>query len=126
MVHIVGGGEDFGLVDIVDANGFEDLNQGLSVLVIFVLTDGVRGGGSWLGSLSYLALNKVSNTSLGHDRDRHGFHDLLDHTRVRHARNTPVGSDISRHTLKSHDSGSTGLFRNTGLSNLSDPFLSSL
>lgn len=44
MVHIVGGGEDFGLVDIVDANGFEDLNQGLSVLVIFVLTDGVRGG----------------------------------------------------------------------------------
>lgn len=49
MVHIIGGGEDFGLVDVVDTNGFEDLNQGLSVLVIFVLTDGVAPGGGGPG-----------------------------------------------------------------------------
>lgn len=73
----------------------------------------------WYSSIreinSYLALNKVSNTSLGHDGDGHCVHDILDHVRVRHARHATLDSDIGRNPFEGHDSGSTSLFGNTGL-----------
>jgi hypothetical protein len=50
VVDVVGGREHLGLVDVVDAQRLEDLR-----------------------------LHKVANPGLGHDRDRDGRLDLLDH-----------------------------------------------
>ena len=57
----------------------------------------------------------MSNTGLGHDGNGDGLHDLLDHSGVRHASHTPVGSDIGGHPLESHNGGGTGFLSNAGL-----------
>jgi hypothetical protein len=81
VVDGVGGGEDLALVDVVDANGLQDL-----------------------------ALDNVTDAGLGHDWDGDGVHDLLDHGRVGHASNTALGANVGGHTLEGHDGAGTGLF----------------
>lgn len=86
VVDGVGGGKDLGLVDVVDANGLENL-----------------------------ALNDVTNTGLGHNGDGDGVHDLLDHAGVRHAGDTAVLANVGRNALKCHNGAGTGLLSDTGL-----------
>jgi hypothetical protein len=69
VVVVVGRREDLALVDVVDVDRLE-----------------------------YLGLHKVTNAHLGHDRDRHRLHDLLDHRRVAHARHAAVPPDVRRHS----------------------------
>jgi hypothetical protein len=64
---------------------------------------------------TYLALNEVTNASLGHDRNGNGGHDLLDHAGVGHARNATLDTNIGGDTLESHDGGSASLFSNASL-----------
>lgn len=75
MVDVIGGGEDFGFIDVVDANSFEDLANCNSGLV------GCQGT-AVDGWHPHLAFDKMPNTGLGHDGDGHGVHDLLDHAGV--------------------------------------------
>ena len=51
----------------------------------------------------YLALDKVTDSCLGHDGDSDGLHDLLDHLGVAHAGYAALGSDIGGHALEGHD-----------------------
>jgi len=74
MVALIGGGEDFALIDEVHADGFE-----------------------------HLRLGEVPDAALGHDGDGHDFHDVLDDPQVGHPGNSTFGPDIGRHPLKSHD-----------------------
>lgn len=52
---------------------------------------------------TYLALNEVTNSCLGHDRNGDCLHNLLDHLGVTHACYTTLSSDIGRNALESHD-----------------------
>lgn len=52
----------------------------------------------------------MSNPGLGHDWNGDSIHDLLDQSRVRHAGNTSLGSDIGGDSLEGHDGHSTGFF----------------
>lgn len=83
---VIGGGQNFTLVNVVDAESLEDL-----------------------------ALNKVADAGLGHDGNGDGGLDLLDDSRVRHAGNAAVLSDIGGDTLEGHDGASTGFLSDTGL-----------
>lgn len=74
-------------------------------------------------TVTYLAFNEVSDTGLGHDGNGHGFHDLLDHAGVGHARDATLNTDISGDTLEGHDGGGTGFFGNAGLAEVSVSFL---
>ena len=65
--------------------------------------------------VAYLALNEVSNTSLGHNGDGDGLLDLLDHAGIGHASHATRCSNVGGDTLESHDSGGTGLFSNASL-----------
>jgi hypothetical protein len=68
MMGVIGRGEDFGFIDVVYANGFEDLYVFYQVWMRMY-------GGRW----TYLAFNKMPNSCLGHDRDGDGLHDLFNH-----------------------------------------------
>ncbi|KAI6757807.1 hypothetical protein HG531_003632 [Fusarium graminearum] len=88
---VVGGGENLGLVDVVDAKGLEDLT-----------------------------LYKVTDTGLGHDGDGNGILDLLDHGGVGHAGDTTVLADVGGDTLEGHDGAGTGFFGNASLLSVYD------
>lgn len=77
---VVGRGQDLALVDVVHAQGLEDL-----------------------------ALDEVADAGLGHDGDRHGRLDLLDLARVRHARHAALGPDVGGDALERHDGARAGL-----------------
>jgi hypothetical protein len=111
VVDIVRRGQNFGLVDIVYADGLEDLWCGGKLASVFTEIEGWRGG----VQNTYLAFNEVSNASLGHNGNGNGLHDLLDHAGVGHAGDATLDADISGDTLESHDGGGTGLLSNTGL-----------
>lgn len=64
---------------------------------------------------TYLALNEVTDTGLGHDGDSNGLHDLLDHAGIGHASNATLDTDIGGNTLEGHDGGGTGLLSNASL-----------
>jgi hypothetical protein len=85
VVGFVGGGEDFGFVDVVDAEFLENLGFG-----------------------------KVSDAALGHDRDGDGGHDLADDFGRGHARYAAFGADLRGVTrsppLKAMDRDCAGLF----------------
>ncbi len=74
MVHVVGGAEHFGLVDVVDVDGLQ--NTGLG---------------------------DVTDAHLRHDRNGHGLLDALDHRRVAHAGDAAGRADVGRNALKRHD-----------------------
>ena len=74
MEAVVGGGQHFALVDIVDAEGFKDAG-----------------------------FDDVPDARLGHDRDGHGVHDAQDDGRIGHAGDAPGLADIGGDALKRHD-----------------------
>lgn len=102
VVDVVGGGEDLRLVDIVDANRLEDLTQ----LSVVSLGEKTR---EKVLPCTYLALDKVADPRLRHHGDGHGGHDLLDHLRIRHARDSALDTDVGGDTLQCHDGDGAGL-----------------
>ena len=74
VVGLVGRRQDLGLVDVVD-----------------------------LERLEHLRLGEVADARLGHDGDRHGLLDALDHHRIGHARDPAVTADVGRNALERHD-----------------------
>ena len=74
VVDIVGGGENLGLVDVIDLDGLQDLR-----------------------------LDNVTDAALGHNRDGDGLLDALDHLGVAHARDAACGADVGRNALECHD-----------------------
>lgn len=63
-----------------------------------------------INSLQDLSLDKVTNTAFGHNRNSYGINDLLDHSRVRHTRDTTISTNISRHAFQSHNSTCASFF----------------
>ena len=91
VVGFVGGGEDFGFVDVVDAEFLEDLGLG-----------------------------EVADAALGHYRDGDGSHDFADFFGRGHAGYAAFGADLRGDALEGHDGNGSGLFRNQGLLGVSD------
>ena len=91
MKGLVGGGEDLGFVDEIDAELLQDLGLG-----------------------------EVTDSGLGHDRDGDGGDDLLDKLGVRHAGDTTFGTDHGRNPLQRHDGGRARLFGDAGLFDVHD------
>ena len=83
---LVGGGQDFRLVNIVNAKGFQDLG-----------------------------LHEVADADLGHHRDGNRVHNAGYDSRVGHARHAAVGANVCRHPLQRHDSHGPGFGGNQGL-----------
>lgn len=88
---VVGGRQDLGLVNVVDAQGLEDL-----------------------------ALDEVADAGLCHDGDGDGVLDLLDHGRVGHAGDAAVLADIGGDSLEGHDGAGTSFFGDAGLLGVGD------
>ena len=86
VVLFVGGREHFALVDIIDAQRFEDPS-----------------------------LHEVADARLGHHRDGNGVHDLADDADRGHARDAAFFADVGRNALQRHDGGGAGLFGDLGL-----------
>ncbi len=76
VVGLVGGREDFRLVNVVD-----------------------------LQRLEHLCLDEVPDPRLGHDRDRDRLLDLADHRRIGHPRDAAVAANIGRDALQRHHRG---------------------
>src|SRR5450759_3031731 len=74
VVLLVGRGQDLGLVDVVDAEGLQDLR-----------------------------LDEVADAALRHDGDRHAGHDGFDDRRVGHAGHAAGGADVGRDALEGPD-----------------------
>ena len=74
MINIIGRGEYFTLINVVDFDRFENLS-----------------------------LHEMSDTAFCHNRDRNSILDALDHFRVAHTGDAARCTDISRDTLQSHD-----------------------
>ena len=86
MVGFVGWCEHFAFVDEVNAEGLQNL-----------------------------CFNKVTNTSLGHNRNRDGSLDTFDHVGVAHPSDSPIFANVGRNSFKSHDCTSASIFGNLGL-----------
>jgi len=71
---LVGRREYLALVDVVDAEGFQDLR-----------------------------LDEVSDATFRHDRNGHGAHDLDDLLGITHARDATRRADVRRDALEGHD-----------------------
>jgi hypothetical protein len=68
VVCMVGRCKNFGFVDIIYANGFEDL---FGYLLVYDFTSEGKG--------TYLTFDKVANSCLCHNWNCDSSHDLLDH-----------------------------------------------
>ncbi len=86
VVHVVGGAEHFGFVDVVDFDGLQDAGFG-----------------------------NVTDAHLRHDRDGHGFLDALDHGRVAHAGDATGSADVGRDTLERHHRACARVLRDLSL-----------
>ena len=86
MVHVVGGGEDLGLVDVVDVDGLENLR-----------------------------LCDVANAALCHDGDGHSLLDAANHRRIAHAGDPTGGADVCGDALEGHDGAGSGRLCNACL-----------
>ena len=91
VVGLVGGGEDLGLVDEVDAERLQDLGFG-----------------------------EVADAGLGHDGDGDGVDDLLDELGVGHAGDAAFGADHGGYALEGHDGDGAGLLGDAGLLDVHD------
>ena len=91
VVHVVGGAEHFGFVNVVDFDGLQDAGFG-----------------------------NVTDTHLRHDRDGHGFLDALDHGRVAHAGDATGSADVGRDALKRHHRACASVLRDPRLLGGSD------
>ena len=81
MIDVIGGGENLGLVDVIDLDGLKDLR-----------------------------LNNVADAALGHNGDGDGLLDALDHLGVAHARDAACGTDIGRDALECHNGAGARFF----------------
>src|SRR5579885_2962873 len=86
VMLLVGGRQNFGFVDAVNADGLENLR-----------------------------FDEMPDPALGHDRDRHGLFDANHQLRVAHARYPAVRANIGGHALQRHHRARTGLLGNPGL-----------
>ena len=91
MVDVVGRGQDLGLVDVVDAEGLQDLG-----------------------------FDEVADAGLRHDRDGHGVDDRVDHVRIGHAGHAALGADIGGNAFQRHDGDGTGVLGDAGLLDVDD------
>src|SRR5437016_14659450 len=91
VVGFVGGSEHFGFVNVVDAEFLENLRFG-----------------------------EVANAALGHDRNRHGGHDLANLFRRSHAGYAALGADLRGDALERHDRDGAGFFSDGGLLGVGD------
>ena len=91
VVGLVGGGEHLGLVDVVDAEGLEDLG-----------------------------LDEVADAGLGHDRDGDDGLDALDHLGIAHPGDAAVATDVGGHALERHDGDGAGVLGDLGLLGVDD------
>jgi hypothetical protein len=51
----------------------------------------------------------VADAGLGHDRDRDGLDDAVDHVGVAHPRDAALGADVGGHPLERHDGDGAGV-----------------
>ncbi len=86
VVGLVGRRQHLGLVDVVDAQGLEDLR-----------------------------LDEVADAGLGHDRDGDRGHDALDQLGVAHAGDAAVAADVGGHPLERHHRHGAGVLGDLGL-----------
>ena len=86
VVVLVGGREHFGLVNVVDFEGFKNLG-----------------------------LDEVTDAALCHDWNRDGFFDFDDLGGIGHAGYAAVLANIGRHSLKRHYSACAGVLGDPGL-----------
>ena len=94
LVHVVAlvcGGQDLGLVDVIDAE-----------------------------RLQHLSLDEVADPTLGHDRDGDCVHDLADLVGVGHAHHAALGPDIGGDPLERHDRDRARILRDLRLSGRRD------
>ncbi len=91
VVRLVGGGEDFGFVDVIDAELLQNLGFG-----------------------------EVADAALGHNRDGHGGHDFANLFGARHAGDATFSADLCGHALEGHDGDCAGSFGDGGLVGVSD------
>jgi len=91
VVGLVGRGEDLALVDVVHAEGLQDLGFG-----------------------------EVADSGLGHDRDGHSLLDAFDHLRVGHAGHAAVASDVGRDALEGHHGRGASVLGDSGLCGVND------
>ena len=91
VVGFVGGGEDFGFVDVVDAEFLEDLGLG-----------------------------EVADAALGHYRDGDGSHDFADFFGRGHAGYAAFGADLRGDALEGHHRDGSGFFGDGGLLGVGD------
>ena len=78
VVLVIGGGENFALVDVVYFNGLE-----------------------------YLSLSKMTDTALCHYGDRNSFLNALYHLGVAHSGNAACCTDIGRYSFQRHNCAGT-------------------
>src|SRR5712692_11817558 len=86
VVGFVGWGEDFGFVDVIDAEFLQDLR-----------------------------LSEVADAALGHHGDVHGRHDLANYLRRGHASDAPFSPNLRGDTLQRHDRDGASLLGDFGL-----------
>ena len=79
VVDVIGGREDFALVDVVDLDGLQDLR-----------------------------LDEMADAAFRHDRDGDGLLDALDHRGIAHARDAAGRADVGGDTLERHDGAGAG------------------
>ena len=82
VVHVVGRGKHLGFVDVIDFDGLQ--NAGLG---------------------------DVADAHLGHNRNRDGFLNALDHGRVAHTGDAAGGANISGDALQRHHRARAGILR---------------
>src|SRR5258708_18175884 len=83
VIFLIGRRQDFALVDVVDANSFQDLR-----------------------------LDKMTDAAFCHHRNADRFHNALDHAWIAHTGYAPLHPNISGDSLKGHDGASTHVFSN--------------
>jgi hypothetical protein len=91
VVFLVGRGQHLGFVNEIHLQGFQDAGFG-----------------------------SVANAALGHHRDGHRLHDLLDLLNGSHARHAALGADVGGDPLQGHHRHRPRVFRNPGLGGVGD------
>ena len=86
VVLLIRGREHFGLVDVVDAEGLQDLS-----------------------------LDKMADPALGHHRDGDGLHDRLDQGWIGHSGDAALSADVGRNPLERHHRTRARVLRQPGV-----------
>jgi len=86
VVDVIGRGEHFAFIDVINLNRLQNL-----------------------------CFHKVSDPAFGHHRDGYSFLDAADHVRVAHAGDTAGGADVRRDAFQRHHRTGAGLFGDFGL-----------